>query len=374
MKRIFKKADFKNKGVNPWLIILLTAPIPFIVFGYFGYRWLVARTDFNRMAAQMVQRQNTVLAYDAMSVAKDVAHLLEGTARDVQALSLITPTQNNYLKFYLSRVSQVTQTNLRDESIETIPLPIYNEIIYINLQGNEVLRLKNGKEERHTRSLSSCQQSNLCDPALIQKALRSPVGELYYGSLMRWYVPEGGIEIEEGAHLPVVYRASEGVFILGIDYRYLKDFLLEPTFPYERRRDLLQSYKNGNYVYLVDSNFDFLAHPKYWHVAGIDRLSGTKAVPMKTDEDEGKHPLNVIAYQGERLRTYFERLRTRSFLQKSVDIFEASNLKGTTRVLSVAPVLLSKGQFQKSGVFGYIVIGCSVDYFEEPKEQYVPYY
>lgn len=363
-----------NTRVNPWLLILLTAPVPLIAFGYLGYRWVNARTDYNRMTTQMIQRQNAVLANDAISVARSVSHVLERSAYDIQTLALVPPTPQNFLKFYLSRVSQVSQVNQKDESIEAIPLPMYNEIIFLNLQGDEVLRLKNGRQEKALRHFADCNGKNLCDPKLIEKAMHSPVGEIFYGNLQRWYVQEGAIEVDEGAHLPLVYRSAEGIFLLGIEYRYFKDMLSEPTFPYERKRNLLQSYHNGNYIYLIDSDLDFIAHPKYWHVTGIEQATGKRAVPMKTDSDEGKHPLNITAYQGERLKEYFERLRTRSFLQKSVDIFEAPNLRGTNRVLSVAPILLSKGQFQKSGVFGYVILGCSVDYFEEPKERYVPYY
>ena len=117
-----------------------------------------------------------------------------------------------------------------------------------------------------------------------------------------------------------------------------------------------------------------MAHPKFWNVMGIDSETGLRMVPMKVDSDEGLRPMNIRAYQGEKLRGYFDRLLNRSFLQRTVDIFQASNLGGNHRVLSVAPILLQKGQFQKSGVSGYVVLGCSVDFFQEPKEQYVPYY
>jgi len=40
----------------------------------------------------------------------------------------------------------------------------------------------------------------------------------------------------------------------------------------------------------------------------------------------------------------------------------------------VAPILFSKGQFKETGIFGHVVTGCSVDYFEEPKEKFLPYY
>lgn len=373
MLKVGKIGD-PNQKVNPWLIILLTAPIAIAVLGYLVYRWTVVRTDYSRMANQMIQRQNAVLAHDAMAVAKDVAKLLENAARDVQLLAVIHPTSSNLLKFYLSRLSQVTQLHTKDDSVDTVPLPVYNEIIYYNLQGDEVVRFRNGRSESNLKRFSQCTESTFCDRKLMERAMGSPVGELVFGSLMRWYSSEGSIEVEEGAFVPVIYRHTDSLILLGIDYRYFKEFLTQPTFPYDRKRNLLQSYQNGNYVYIVDSDFNFLIHPKYWHVTGVDRTTGQRAVPIKEDSEDGKRPLNIVAYQGKKLQEYFKRLRTRSFLQKSVDIFEAPNLKGTNRVLSVAPILLSRGQFRQSGVYGYVVLGCSVDYFEEPREQYVPYY
>ena len=197
---------------------------------------------------------------------------------------------------------------------------------------------------------------------------------MLFGGVLRWYTRRGESESLDGAILPVIGRSERGYYLLGVDYRFIKEILMHPTFPYEARRDLLQSYQNGNYIYMVDSNFDMLTHPKTWHVTGFDRTTAARVTPMKVDADEGSHPLNVQKYQGERLRDYFERLLKRSFLQKSVDIFQASNLKGTNRVLSVAPILTNRGQLKQSGVYGYVILGCNVDYFEEPKEKYVPYY
>jgi hypothetical protein len=84
--------------------------------------------------------------------------------------------------------------------------------------------------------------------------------------------------------------------------------------------------------------------------------------------------MNIAKYQGEKLRQYFTRLLKLSFVSKSVDVFSAPNLKGTNRVLATAPILFSEGQFQSSGVFGHVVTGCNVDYYEDPKEQAIPYY
>lgn len=366
------KARFSN--TNPWVLILVVFPLPVLILGLLFYYWSSARSDFQRISSQFIQRQNKVLAYDAMEVAREVSHLLEQLAQDVQTLALIPISEPYLTKFYLSRVGQVTQIDPRDDSITTIPLPLYNEIIFLNLQGNEQIRLKNGQREKKLRSLSHCSGKNLCDPVLIKKGLSLNEGEVYFGKLIRWYSTEQERENLEGAYLPIVYRASDGLFLLGLDYRYLRELLALPSFPYDRKQNLLQAYQNGNYIYIVDSESDFIAHPKFWNVTGISPANGERVLPMELDSDEGKRPINIKMYRGERLRTYFDRLKNRSFPQNSVDIFKASNLGGSHRVLSVAPILLQKGQFRTHGTFGYIILGCSVDNFEAPKEQYAPYY
>jgi hypothetical protein len=368
------KLNKKFSNLNPWTLILFVFPIPLVVLGLLFYFLSSARSDYKRVTSQFIQRQNQVLAFDAMELAREVSNLLEGAARDIQTLSLITPTASHFTQFYLSRVGQITQLDSRDDSINIVPLPLYNEIIYFNLRGDEQLRLKNGKIETRLRRFSDCSTFNLCDPALIRKALSLTEGELYFGKLNRWYSKENQIEKNEGAYLPIVYRGTDGVFLIGIDYRYFKELLSQPTFPYQRKNNLINSYQNGNYIYIVDSDLDFIAHPKFWNVMGIDPSTGMRVEPMETDLDEGNRPINIQKYKGQKLKSYFDRLLKRSFVQKSVDVFQASNLGGSNRVLSVAPVLLQKGQFLKTGVFGYVVLGCSVDYFEEPKEQYVPYY
>lgn len=369
-----RKLGNKLSSLNPWALILFVFPVPILIIAVFLYYWSSSRSTYKRVTGQFIQRQNQVLAHDAMSVAREVSYLLEAAVRDVQALSLIAPTSNNFTRVYLARVGKLTVLDPRDDSRSTIPLPIYNEMIYYNARGDEQLRLKNGQAERKLRRMSDCSGRNLCDIDLLRRAIRLTEGEIVFGKLVRWYSRQDEVEKLEGAYLPVVYKSTDGFLLLGIDYRYFKELLTLPSFPYERKQNLLQSYHNGNYIYVLDSDFDFIAHPKFWNVLGIDPATGQRAVPMQSDSDEGKHPINIRAYRGEKLKTYFDRLLTRSFLQQSVDIFRASNLEGSNRVLSVAPILINKGQFQKTGVFGYVVLGCSVDYFEEPKEQYVPYY
>ncbi|MCB0416200.1 MAG: hypothetical protein KDD39_01035 [Bdellovibrionales bacterium] len=368
-----KEPGVRN-GLNPWVMLIITAPIPLLLFVLFVYKWYQQSGDFERIKGKFVQRQNKVLAYEAISISRRINSLLEQSVRDVKALALVPPAPKNYMKFYLSHTAKITEYDQSEDRVRTQAYPIYNEISFLSLKGEEILRLSAGKITQKARNLSSCKNIDLCDQKLWENALKLPVGEILFGDLMRYYSPNGEPEIEEGATLQVAYRADNGVQILGIDYRSMKEILYLPQFPYQPKTNLYQAYLDGNYIYYVDENAQFIAHPKYWHVTGIDKKTGQRVQPVTEDADLGKRPLSVSAYRGDKLKDYFNRLLNVSFAQRSVDIFEAPNLTGTIRVLSVSPILFDKGQFKKTGVFGHVLTGCNVDFFTEPKERYLPYY
>ncbi len=362
-----------NSSPSPWLIILFTAPVPLLLFVLFFYKWYNQKTDFTKVTGEFVQRQNQVMAYDTLSLARDVSHILETAANDTETLSLVPATESAYHGFYEAHVGTVTEFDEKQKIPVQTRLTLYNTLTLLKPNGDEVFRFEEGKVQK-PRKLADCKELELCDREARQLAIRLSPSELRYGNLMRWYTPEGSPAPSERETLTVLYHSKTGIVELGIDYRHLKSVMYAPTFPYTPRADLLHAYENGNYVYLIDSRMDFIAHPRYWHVTGIDRNTGGRVEPIKTDADTGTHRLNVAEYQGEKLKEYFKRLLSRSFEHKSVDMFRAPNMVGTNRVISVSPILLSRGQFKTSGVFGHVSVGCSVDYFEEPKERFVPYY
>jgi hypothetical protein len=368
-------ASPQNKTyLNPWQVILLTAPVPMLLFIFFFYKWYDQKAEFNRIRNHFLERQNSVIGFDSLEVATGLSDLLEKAARDVQILGLVPANEEAFRKFYFAQGGDYVHMDVNSDANTPAPLLFYNQLLFMKPSGEIALYLHRGQWQRNVRTVEDCRPKDLCDHGLLEKALTLPVGELEYGNVLRWYTPKGAIEDDDGASLSVAFRAPQGILLVGIDYRHIKDHLTTATFPYVPRRNLLQSYENGNYIYIIDGAGNIIAHPKYWHMAGVDRQTGEPVRPMRTDDDEGTHPLNIVAYQGERLKSYFDRLLKHSFQQKTVDIFQGVNLNGMIRVLSVAPVELEMGQFRTSGVFGHVVVGCAVDYFEEPKEKVVPYY
>ncbi len=364
----------QKPNVNPWLLILLTAPIPFVLVSFVLVRWYRENTDLRRTAHYFIERQNSVLAYDAMEVSTGISDLLEKTARDVKLMALLPQTVAAYKKFYHAQMSDYTQFYTDNEPPKDIPLPFFNRQMVLSPKGDVVLSLLDGQLDTSLKNITQCKAKDLCDGELLEASLKLKPGAERYGRIMRYYSPEGTEEDSNHASLGIAYREANSIYILGIDFRHLKDHLTTPTFPYEAKRNLIQAYQNGNYIYILDAEDNIIVHPKHWHQSGVDRATGEWVAPMKTDADEGKHPLNVRAYKGGKLKDYFDRLLSKAFVQKGVDIFQAPNLSGTNRVLSVAPIFVSKGQYETSGVFGHVIIGCSVEYFEEPSEKAVPYY
>ncbi len=366
-------ARYEKPSLNPWLIILLTAAVPLVLFLFIFFKWYQDRTDFRRVRSQFVQRQNSVMAFDAMVVSTGFGDLLEKAGRDVQVLDIISPTPEHLREFYLAQMGDFTKYDQDDNVIQS-PLPFYNAITYLDDKGTQLIQLYEGKVSTEHKPLSDCRLGDLCDRQLIEKAMALPEGQIYYGSVLRYYTPEGSAEDFTRAGLSVAYRGKKSIYLLTIDYRHLQDHLTSPAFPYDPKRNLLDAYDKGNYIYIVDSNNNFITHPHYWKVIGIDKKTGTWVTPMKTDAENGTHPINVAAYEKGVLKDYFDRLLKTSFMNKGVDIFRAPNLAGTSRILSVAPIFVSKGQYEGNEVYGHVIIGCNVDYFEEPKTMIVPYY
>ncbi len=359
---------------NPWMIILVTAPIPLLLFILFFVKWYQQKSDLARISSQFIQRQNSVLAHSALEVSTGFSDLLEKADRDVRIFSLLGPTSASLNKFYHAQAGDFTRYDTKNTAVIQEPLPFYNRLAVLNLKGDTVIQVLDGKVDEKVRPLTECRLSELCDRDLFEKAVRMKVGDTRYGRLLRFYTPEGTEENPKGASLAVAYRAQDAIYVVGIDYLQLRDHLTTPTFPYDPKRDLEQAYQKGNYIYILDDANNVITHPLPWVQAGIDKATGTWRTPMKTDEDGGKHPINVNAYERGKLKEYFDRLQKISFATKSVDLFQAPNLAGTSRVLSVIPVAVSKGQYKESGIFGHAIIGCHVEYFEEPKEKVVPYY
>lgn len=136
--------------LNPWLIILLTAPVPLLLFVFFFVKWYNQKTDFRRITSQFIQRQNTVMAYDALEVSTGFSDLLEKAARDVQVFSLLPPTVENFKRFYKAQLGDFTRYDTKNNAVIQKPLPFYNRLAFLSPKGDKIVDLLDGKIDSHS--------------------------------------------------------------------------------------------------------------------------------------------------------------------------------------------------------------------------------
>ncbi|MBI1859721.1 MAG: hypothetical protein HYR96_02230 [Deltaproteobacteria bacterium] len=362
----------KNQA-RPWLFLLLTAPVPLILFGVLAYRWYVRQTDSTRVTRHLIQRQNTVIATDANEVARQVTSLLVRSTETIRSLPLVRAEIAVWSAFRIIHQSPIAEWNGTSHTIERRTIPLFSQVSRWTEGGDEDIRIDESTKPP-LRKFTNCDVRLACDRALLHTLTSAPDKTVRFGRLLRPYTPLAGPDDARQAAIWIGYRDGGHIYTGAMDYRHLKSLILSPIFPYDPLGDPLEAYRNGNYTFVVDIESTVLVHPKHWHVAGLQRETGAPIPPMEYDSDEGTHPLNIARYQGTTLKSFFDHLLQHSLRIKTVDIFPASNLKGTHRVIATAPVLFEDAQFRAGGVFGYVIAGCNNEYYEEPKEKSVPYY
>jgi len=365
--------DTGKPPYNIWLIIVVTSIVPTLLFIFIFTKWYFERSTCKTKLNLFILRQNEVLSQDAVSISKTIRDLLDGAAKDIKTLSLIELTSSALKTFYRCHIKEATLINSETENITKATIPLYNEMVYMDNNGNEIIKLINGKNSKNLLKNDECFSKNLCDKKSRKLALNLKPNKIFFGNLMRYYVPKNEKEPYLGKYT-IYYKVNSGLYELGLDYRHFVSILFLPSFPYYSKSDLLFAYDNGNYIYILDSKNEFIAHPKHWHIYGIDKKSGNIALPMIQDEDEGFKRLNITLYKGKKLKKYFYRLLNESLVKKDIDIFRASNLKGKNHVYTVAPIFVNEGQFNKTAPWGHVVIGCSIEFFEEPTKVVPTYY
>lgn len=326
-----------------------------------GALFLVFRYGQQTLSA-LEQRQNRVLAQDALRVSQAVGDLYTRAAETCRALSVLpagSPASIQVLEA-LSAVDNQTGN----------AFPLFRRILFSSAKGKIAHFARD--PQNHFR-LSPC-PPGLCDTETVNAAHDIPVGKAILGKALRWYRAENDPEDPDPGTVSVAFRGEAGVVAIGIDYRSLLQFLKLPVFPYNPRGDLLEDYEKGNYVYLLDRETNVVAHPKHWHSSGLDRNTLEPVPPASNDKETGTHPLNFRAYREGKLRGYFDRFLSFSLLPGEVAVFRASNLSGMDRVISVAPVSLPTSLFVQASTVGYVGVGCAVEYFREPEQKMLPYY
>lgn len=169
--------------------------------------------------------------------------------------------------------------------------PLYSEITFIDYQGQEQVKLRQGQASADLRDVSRAENTEFKQEDYFARTLELDAGELYISPLMSRYVSEDEIRSKMGwtaeqeiewkkvrgrdmmrqgffrfAAPVIVDGERRGIVVLNLDYRHFAD-LTRHIDPADEERQLSTGYA-GNYILVFDAEGNTLNHPKPSNIRG----------------------------------------------------------------------------------------------------------
>jgi signal transduction histidine kinase len=405
----------KSMGILAKLLIsfLTLSAIPLIVLGYVANKNLnetgmlaTRRAEDmgarNLTAAEQIGRtaiEDSVRALDAKSteaielrtleLAQRIADFLYERDKDILILASFEPDPGKYLDvFLLSRRDIILSEPQSSRSGEKQPaeltsgnpenqkswrhrppddfvresLPLYREITFIDLGGQERIKIEDGKISQNLINAARKEETYCKAEDYFDRLVHLRKGEIFVSRVIGPYVKgwiystEEGIKVrEESAYAgrenpygrrfegiirwatPVFDRNDDkiGYVTFALDHRHLLEFT-DHTIPSDERFSELPDAGSGNYAFVWDDRDRSICHPREFFICGYDPETGEEVPGWVSENTYAEYLASGLT-----LNEFVARLPAfRDFTQKkpgSTDQIKAGNISLDCRILDTAP-------------------------------------
>lgn len=304
----------------------------------------------------------------AINTADEVASFLTERKKDLLIATIIPATESTYKQFINENKKAIWVKE--DNAIKQVSAPLYSEMSLSDRNGNEVIKIVDGKAAPKT-NISSPANTRYKTEDYFSKAKKLNKGEVYVSQVTGWYVNKS--EFEKGNRFTGIIRMAtpifgqegfSGVLSLALDYRHLAEYTnhIVPTQSgYVFRADAA----TGNYAYMVNNKGFIIAHPNDYHIAGLYG-DGTPVPPLTEKTTE------VMAKKGEEvLNINLLGFMDPGLPEVSKDAaagntgIKTYKFAGQTKFVAYAPIKFYTPDYPKPGGFGWIGMGVNVERFNE---------
>jgi HAMP domain-containing protein len=314
--------------------------------------------------SEKAQEALEVRAYEA---AQAIAWFLEEREADLRLLAKLPVDEVVYVEFFDSHLVDVWWEENGKEHIEKAP--IYFEIAFISPEGQEVLKVREGRAVSQVELLNVSDSDNTLfkNEQYFLEAIQLKDGDIYVGHMSGVYVSMESFH--SGTQwwgvlrfaMPVFSEVGEllGVVELGLDGRHLEEFTghIVPT---EERFAVSPDPGTGNYAYLIDDQAFSIAHPNDYLQMGSGP-QGEDLGYVTSVEELGNKPvrLDMLGFLDENLA--------------SIPALAAQGESGSLmyvwdnkeKIVAYAPVPYYGGNYAEPAGFGWVGIGANLDTFYE---------
>lgn len=194
---------------------------------------------------------------------------------------------------------------------QTKTLPLYKEINFFDLQGNELYKVSSIKDAKI--NVFDSKNTYINSESYFSEALNLKEGEIYVSDVIGEYVgtkvigtftkanaKKAGIEFEPekygyaGVENPLgkrfegivrfitpVYKSNQkvGYVSLALDHRHLKEFINTSNPTGISSKQNIADASLGNYVFMWDYEGKSIVHPRDYSIVGYDKDTGKLALP-----------------------------------------------------------------------------------------------
>ncbi|MDR0881226.1 MAG: response regulator [Candidatus Adiutrix sp.] len=362
------------------IIFLLVKVIPLILLAMIAWRQFTNQGDvlrdiavsdsaaaLNDSAVENIERMSTDTAWR-------VAEFLYERDDDLRYVAGLAPTEENYLKFVTSAVGRVGKkgrwelapdgqswilaeqpphlgfqgqsTNKENDDMdgfhprgpydfESETIPLYDEIAFIDLQGNEIVKIATpGSPKVHypispeKKNISQKENTYVKAENYFEELKSLKPGEIYVSDVIGAYVgsnyigmyaPEVLAKVSADRGYDIEYKPGEqayagrenpngrrfegivrwaapvtddhgqitGYVTLALNHDHIMEFVDHLTPMYERYTQIPSAFE-GNYAFIWDYKCRNVAHPRHHSIVGFDPETGDPQVPwLETSIYEG---------------------------------------------------------------------------------------
>ncbi|MCB0744311.1 MAG: PAS domain S-box protein, partial [Ignavibacteriae bacterium] len=265
-------------------------------------------------------------------------------------------------------------------------LPIYKEISFIDLNGNEKIKIKNSKivDQSELKNIVNIKNTTYKCETYFSELSKLKKGDIYFSRLYGFHVSmkeqlknaNDLMFAVDGKQYDGLFRIGSivhdrsgnkiGYLLLGLDHRHLMEFT-QHILPNSNEQTVFPSYNSGDYAFIFDDEGWIITHPKFWDIKGYDKI-GNLVQPYSKDSpkeliDEGKIPFNLF-YAGFIHENY--PVVANNILNKEISSVITTNVGGIKKIMAFAPIHYDKGIYKETGVFGGVTIGAEITKFQIP--------
>ncbi len=354
-------------------LFFLLIVIPLVLMAFFIANSILQLGDTSKIKtiSALDETFQQSLETRAVTIAESAADFLRRVEKDALVATIIPETPEAYREFVDTNRQPLLVK--RDGNMVRTQVPLYKEMALIDRDGNERIKIVNGKVAPESALV------NVSDPAnrtyksedYFEQGQKLEKGEVYMSPVTGWYVDRKSFEA--GKRFEGIIRVTTPLFdqqgysgqiVLTLDARHLAKFTdyvipTEPGVFYE------VDASEGNYAYMVDYRGFVIAHPVHSHIAGL-YPDGTPVPPLTQET------MDELTAKGVEVLN----LKLMGFIDPELPIIaedaEAGNsgtrvytFGGHQKIVAYAPIEYFTAAFPEPGGFGWVALTVNVDKFNE---------